>query len=204
MTGRLQRRALPFERAWIQVFREAGVNVRPKPLVRDLGLVQARSNDRRQLDFLASGSTVRGGLPLACDPTLGSVLDGKGRPHSGYVFQRARTRKENKYWDVDASSSISLVVLAALVGGRFSEESPQVLRSLVRQKCDSAPPLLRGSFRQAFSQRWWGILSCAVQRTTAASLQAGFPPVAGPWPVPPDFSVLEEAQEAPSFSRLGP
>jgi hypothetical protein len=50
-TGRIQRRALPFERAWIQVFREAGVSVRPKPLVRELGLVGADPTDRRQLDF---------------------------------------------------------------------------------------------------------------------------------------------------------
>ena len=204
-TGRPQRRALPFERAWIQVFREAGLNVQPKPLVRNLGLIPAPpASDGRQLDFVATGSDLCGGLPLGCDPTLRSVLDCKGVPHEYDAFEQARKDKNEAYRDVRESGRISLVVLAALTGGRFSDESAQVLRSLVRQKCAAAPPLMRGSLRQAFSQRWWQILSCAVQRASVACLQESFPPVAGPWEFPDDFAVAEEATEVPVFSRLGP
>ena len=161
-TGRPQRRALPFERAWIQVFREAGLNVQPKPLVRNLGLVPSpAASDSRQLDFVASGSDLCGGLPLGCDPTLMSVLDCRGVPLDGDVFEQARQRKNDTYREVRESSRVALIVLA-LTGGRFSEESAQVVRSLVRQKGAAAPPLMRGSIRQAFSQRWWQILSCAV------------------------------------------
>ena len=180
-TGRPQRRALPFERAWAQIFREAGANVQPKPFVRDLGLAGSSDSDNRQLDFLATGTTVHGGLPIACDPTLGSVLDYKGVPHSGGVFKNTRNKKEGTYSDVVASGRVALVVLAALTGGRLSDEAAQVLRALVAQKTEGAPRLLRGSFQQVFSHRWWGILSCAVQRATAALLQECFPPIAGPW-----------------------
>ena len=204
-TGRTQRRALPFERAWIQVFREAGLNVQPKPLVRNLGLTPPPdSSDSRQLDFVVSGSNVCGGLPLGCDPTLMSVLNCRGEPHGGDVFKQARQRKEETYRDVKDSGRISLVVLAALTGGRFSDESAQVVRSLAQQKSEAAPPLLRGSIRQGYSQRWWPILSCAVQRASIACLQGSFPPVAGPWEFPDDFAVADEAAEVQFFSRLGP
>ena len=120
------------------------------------------------------------------------------------VFRNTRNRKQETYSDVVASGRVSLVVLAALTGGRFSDEAAQVVRSLVALKCERAPKLLRGSFRQAFSQRWWQILSCAVQRATAASLEECFPPLPGPWEIPEDFVVVEEECEAPSFSRLSP
>ena len=74
----------------------------------------------------------------------------------------------------------------------------------MRQKGAAAPPLMRGSIRQAFSQRWWQILSCAAQRASVACLQESFPPVAGPWELPDDFAVAEDATEVPVFSRLGP
>jgi hypothetical protein len=202
--GRIQRRALAFERAWEQVFREGGASVQPKPYVRDLGLEGTDVNDQRRLDFLATGTTVHGGIPLACDATLGSVLNCTGRRHAGDVFKIARARKESKYSDVHESGRVSLVVLAALSGGRFSKESAQIVRSLVQQKTEAAPPLLRGTFRQAYFHRWWSVLSCAVQRSVAAGLRHTFAPVAGPWGVPPDFLVIEEVQEAPAFSRLGP
>ena len=172
--------------------------------MRNLGLAGSSDSDNRQLDFLATGTTVCGGLPLGCDPTLGSVLDCKGVPHSGDVFKNTRNKKEGTYRDVVESGRVSLVVLAALTGGRFSDESAQVLRALVAQKSEGAPRLLRGSFRQIFSQRWWGILSCAVQRATAASLQECFPPVPGPWEIPDDCFVVEEVCDVPSFSRLAP
>jgi hypothetical protein len=204
LTGGPQRRALPFERAWAQVFREAGINVRPKPYVRDLGLPAVLESDERRLDFLATGSTYQGGLPLACDPSLGSALDCKGNPHGGDLFGKVRRDKEGTYRDVKDSGRVALVVLAALTGGRFSEESTEVLRSLIRQKCEGAPPLLRGSIRQGFSQRWRELLSCAIQRASVACLQGFLPPVAGPFEVPDDFSIAEESREAPMFSRLGP
>jgi len=142
--------------------------------------------------------------PSRLRPNVDECSGLQGVPHGGDVFEQARQRKDETYRDVRESGRISLVVLAALTGGRFSDESAQVVRSLVQQKCAAAPPLLRGTIRQGFSQRWWQILSCAVQRASVACLQESFPPVAGPWEFPDDFAVAEEAADVPMFSRMGP
>ena len=76
-TTLLHRRAKPLERAWQQVFKEAGARVMPQPLLRDMDLAVTSADDGRQLDFVACGLSP---LPLCGDATIVSSLDSEGKP----------------------------------------------------------------------------------------------------------------------------
>ena len=62
------------------------------------------------------------------------------------------------------------MVLAAEVGGRFSEEAATFVHALAKAKSRSQPPILRGRVRAAFSRRWEGILVCTAAKSFAVSL----------------------------------
>ena len=63
-----------------------------------------------------------------------------------------------------------LVVLAAEVGGRFSTETEVFLKALAKGKSQSAPELLRGRVRAAYTRRWEAILACSAAQSFAMSL----------------------------------
>ena len=63
-----------------------------------------------------------------------------------------------------------LVVLACEVGGRWNGEALQFVRRCARYRAQQAPRLLRSSAIQAWSNRWWGHLSIAVQDSLAVTL----------------------------------
>ena len=65
---------------------------------------------------------------------------------------------------------LTLVVLSCEVGGRWGTDSLKFVRRLARARARGAPPLLRASARQAWANRWWGLLSVAVQDALAATL----------------------------------
>ena len=70
------------------------------------------------------------------------------------------------------------MVLAAEVGGRWSDECQQFFRTLLRLRVQGAPPPLRASAAQGWARRWWSVLSVALQRAVASS---GL----GVWTMPP-------------------
>ena len=87
-----------------------------------------------------------------------------------------------KYGVVINSDRVAFVVFACETGGRWSAEALALVRALARWRVRDLPPLLRTSFRMAFLRRWWGLLSCTLQDSVAASLdpsdrllQRGFP-----------------------------
>ena len=133
-TGLLQRRAKPLERAWQQVFREAGARVVPQQLMRDMDLA-VRADDGRQLDLVAYGLPLFGGVPVCGDATLVSPLDSRGQPKygaehtDGASLAVARRRKERRYPELVAGDRGRLVVLGCEVGGRWSEEAWEVPHS---------------------------------------------------------------------------
>ena len=94
LAGRLQSRAYPLERAWMQVCREAGGRVsRPQPLVRRLGLTANRrlATDARRLDFVVFGLPIFGGLPLCADAKKNSITSQcRRRPASWPCGERRR------------------------------------------------------------------------------------------------------------------
>ena len=65
---------------------------------------------------------------------------------------------------------MALVVLAAEVGGRWSEEARKFLGALATAKARSAPVLLQPSVRAAWLHRWRGLLACTAARSFAESL----------------------------------
>ena len=63
-----------------------------------------------------------------------------------------------------------LVVLACEVGGRWNDDALRFVRRCARLRAQDAPALLRASASLAWGNRWWGILSVAVQDALAATL----------------------------------
>ena len=65
-----------------------------------------------------------------------------------------------------------MVVLACEVGGRWSDETGELVRLLAKGKVKNEHPLLRRSAELAWHDRWWSLLGVAVQDALAASLLA--------------------------------
>ena len=88
----------------------------------------------------------------------------------GVAIRGAEERKRARYPELVTSEVCRLVVLACETGGRWSEECVDPVRHLASRKASDAPDVLRASLFQAWSARWWGILSVAAQDALAASL----------------------------------
>ena len=117
-------------------------------------------NDNRRIDCLVTGTGLHQGRPLFCDATVRSPLKGTGEPHpraantDGAVLRKARKDKERKYGDLAASPLAELVVLACEVGGRWSDETGELVRLLAKGKVKNEHPLLRRSAELAWHDRW--------------------------------------------------
>ena len=174
-TGLLARRAGPVERAWARVGREAGGRVVHKQLLRDTNVAPLRIGDRRQLDAVIYGIT-RNGVPVCCDATVVSPIQRDGRPRgraadvNGWALRVAVRRKHRRYPELVGSSRGTLAVLGAEVGGRWNTDAIRLVQRCARLRARSAPQLLRASAIAAWSTRWWGILSVAVQDSLAACI----------------------------------
>lgn len=208
-TGLLQRRAKPLERVWQQVLRKAGARVVPQRLMRDMD-VAVRADGGRQLDVVAYGLPLYGGLPLCGDATLVSPLDAAGWPkfgsdvHDGACFAAARRRKARRYPELAAGEQGRLVVLGCDIGGRWEAEAWKLLQGLVKAKSRATPELLRRSSGFAWQRRWASMVAVAAQTALAASLAE---PMALNSTFPdggmPDLSdVLCRASAPPEHSRL--
>ena len=192
LAGRLQSRAYPLERAWMQVCREAGGRVsRPQPLVRRLGLTARRcpATDARRLDFAVFGLPIFGGLPLCADATIVSPLSVEGVPHPGCaedadaVFAAAIREKRNTYSDLVDSNRCAFLVLAAGTGGRWHEDCIHLVTALARYRAASEPAVLRRSMQLAFQRRWWSLLSVALHNSIATALDPTLDIAEGTFPV---------------------
>ena len=98
--------------------------------VREMDLAAYHNMDGRRLEVVADGLTLWHGAQLAIDTTLVSPLrrDGSARfrvaNQDGAVLMEARRRKERTYPELSGEGGRArLVVLAAEVGGRWSEET---------------------------------------------------------------------------------
>ena len=122
--GVLQARAVPLERMWARVAREAGARVRTHAYLRNLNLVGVSVLDNRKLEVVASGLPVAGGAQVAIDATLVSPLkrNGTARPRAhkedGAAFKDAAKLKKKTYPELLAAHRCTLVTAAMEVGGR--------------------------------------------------------------------------------------
>ena len=174
------------ERVEMPVVFFLGENVYSFHFVDALGQIcvpRVHPGDRRRLDFVVYGATSNGEA-LCCDATLVSPLTRAGRPvpgadaREGVALVAARRRKVARYPELTRGGPQRLVVLAAEVGGRWSDECQQFLRTLLRLRVQRAPPPLRAAAAQGWARRWWSVLSVALQRAVASS-------ALGVWTMPP-------------------
>ena len=209
-TGLLARRAGPVERAWFRVAQESGARAVRKQLLRDTNAAAVPATDRRQLDLVAYGLTRRG-TALCCDATVVSPLDRNGRPHGhaadmdGFVPTEAEGKKRWTYPELLRSPMCKLVVLGCEVGGRWNSDAFRFVQRCAQLRELEAPRLLRNSAAQGWRNRWWGLLSVAVQDALAATLCLEGHMALGGHAADPDVpleDVLLGAAPAVSPSRL--
>ena len=136
----------PLECAAAQVCREAGARVSTNIPVREMDLAAHHNLDGRRLEVVADGLTLWHGAQLAIDTTLVSPLrrDGSARfraaDQDGAVLMEARRRKERTYPELSGEGGRArLVVLAAEVGGRWSDETAKFLAALANAKAQASP-----------------------------------------------------------------
>ena len=196
--GKLARRAVPLERAWARVCREAGARVQQNTLLREFNL-NSDVTDARKLEVLADNLPLWNGAQLGVDATLVSPVRSNGLAYpraaveNGVRLEAARRRKVNKYPELLHSRRCRLVVAAMEIGGRWSEEAWTFLALLAKVKAETAPAALRRSTEFCFLRRWSTMIAVAAQTAYAASL-LGEP--AGKAPAPNDqLPELGEALE---------
>ena len=212
-TGLLQRRARPLEYAWVRVAREAvGAEgqVVPQQWLANTTVAGVQPDDRRRLDVVVHGAS-HTGAALCCDATLVSSLRRDGRARAGaadtdgVALRAARRRKERRYPELLEGGTATLVVLPFEVGGRWSKESHDFLRKLVKLRVRRAPRLLRKAAALGWRRRWTCLLSVATQRALASTLlePRAQVPLGAPGVDDPDLAeVLQDAGAGPSVSRL--
>ena len=89
----------------------------------------------------------------------------------GVALRRTRRKKEQTYPELHgAGGKARHVVLAAEVGGRWSNETAQFLGELAAFKASTAPEIFRERVRGAWFRRWRNILSCTGTKAFVLSL----------------------------------
>ena len=128
------------ERAAAQVCREAGGRFCVDRFVKDLDLGAFNQLDERRIEVIVDGLSLWHGAQLAVDTTVVSPLHGDGSARrnaatsSGVALQAARWEKETTYNELSGEGvRAHLVVLAAEVGGRSSQETADFLNAMGRK-----------------------------------------------------------------------
>ena len=177
--GVLQSRAVPLERMWRRVCREAGGRLRPGTL-RDLNLGGVLPTDDRRLECVVDDLPLPHGGQVAVDCTLVSPLrrNGSARPRAhreaGAALADALKRKRTRYPELTRPGTRCELVCAGMeVGGRWATEAYDLVCLLAMARARDAPTLLRGSTYHAWARRWTGMLAVAGMRAFADSLLTG-------------------------------
>ena len=160
--GVLGCRGFPVERAAARLDR----------FIRDLDVGAFNPLDGRRIEVIVDGLSLWHGAQLAVDTTLVSPLhgDGTARRHaattSGVALQAARRAKETTYPKLSGEGRRArLVVLAAEVGGRWSQETADILNAMAKTRAQESPQILQGRVRTALVTRWSAILACSLARS---------------------------------------
>ena len=175
----LQTRAVPLERMWRKVCREAGGRIRSGTL-RDLNLGSVLPTDERRVECVVDDLPLPHGDQVAVDCTLVSPLkrSGRARPRAhredGAALEDSRKRKWDKYPELTHSGARCKLVFAGMeVGGRWAEEACDFLATLAQARAREAPTSLRGSTYQAWVRRWTAMLAVAGMRAFVDTLLQG-------------------------------
>ena len=161
---------------WARILSEAGARVSENVFLRDTALPSIEASDGRRLEVVATGLPVHRGVPLGVDVTMVSPLHMKGEPWAradsvaGTAIRRAERDKRSTYRDLVGSPVLRPTTVACEVGGRWSQDTADLIESLVGAKSRSAAPRLRSSMVVAYRRRWWSLLSLVAQDALASTL----------------------------------
>ena len=90
---------------------------------------------------------------------------------SARALSRADDRNRNRdYPDVERSSTAQLLCLGVETYGRWGDHSITLVRQLARYRSRNSPDYVRASVEQCSNNRWWGLLSVAVQCIVAEGI----------------------------------
>ena len=110
-------------------------------------------------------------------PQLVAPLHGDGRARrntattSGVALQAAHRAKETTHPELSGEGGrVRLVVLAAEVGGRWSQETVDFPNALAKARAQESPQILQGRVRTPYVRRWKVILACSLARSLSVSL----------------------------------
>ena len=126
-------RAVPLEKMWARILREAGARVREHFFLRNAGIESISPQDGRHIEIVATGLPLHRGVPLAVDATLVSPLHADGSPQPGAAseagasLRRAEHSKQTTYPELVDSARLRLVTAAMEAGGRSNEAAQQLL-----------------------------------------------------------------------------
>ena len=169
-------------------------------MMRDLDIAGPHTAmDGRRLEVIADGLPLFEGAQLALDTTMVSPLHSDGTAkrgtsvRGGAVLQEARRRKERTFAELNgAGGRARLVVLAAEVGGRWSDETTQFLRVLAKHRPPGAPGVMRQRVQSAWLRRWGNLLACNAAKAFALSLLDRRPPLGAGGDAPSVHEVVRD------------
>ena len=174
--GKLAQRAVPLEKAWARVCREAGARVLENHKLRDLNLEGVSAEDNRRLEVVADNLTLWHGAKLGVDTILVSPVRRNGTAYprtaveDGVRLEAARLRKEQRYPELLTTRRCRLAVTAMELGGRWSEEAWNFVALLAEAKAKQAPRMLQKSTQYCLLRRWTQMVSIAAMSAFAATL----------------------------------
>ena len=132
--------------------------------------------DTRRLDLVVPGLNVAPGLPLFCDATVLSPLTRRGWARGGTSNQGGRLLLDaerdnnNTYREVAESGLGALYCLGCEVYGRWSRQCVQLVPALAREHARGLHPRIRRGAALGYQQRWWALLSVALQKAVAQAV----------------------------------
>ena len=132
-------------------------------------------------------------------------LNKYGQPRRRGALHEARQAKERVYPELQGMWRCRLVVFGIEVGGRWSTQAAQFLRSLAHTKARTVPAQLRHAIVTALIARWSASLTHAAMHAYAASLLSMSPSsaITGEEDLPPLGQLLAQHPEASTTpSRL--
>ena len=206
----IKRRSLLPELAWVQICSEAGGCVKHRPKLNSLAIPGVSPDDGRELDVVVGRLPLYGGKTIIGDASLRSPLSAEGVPKNhaercaGSTFQGAYNDKARNYPELCGEhSSFKFLVLASEVGGHLSVECHELIRQLVKCRASYHAPHLRPFIKNMYKRRWYGIISCAIQRAIAWNIAGSGEVQFEPLHKLPDFEELcATCVDPPEVSRM--
>ena len=144
------------------------------------------------------------------DVTLGSSLSALGLPRkcaekdAGSTFHGARLNKASMYPELQGDRPhFQFLVLGCEIGGHLSEECHTLIKQLVMCRASLHPVHLRPFIKNMYKRRWYGVLSCVIQRAIAWNIAGTGELMFEPLHPAPEFEELcASCVDPPVVSRM--